>query len=242
VKLLKLGFGGVVLVGGTVVLLRENDPMGWISLVFFGGGLLMLAGSALARRRPAPAPRRGTLPGAARFSTDTEGTLYAASRPGVALSAFGALIFVVVGLAFLAAPVAHLGFLLVAPLGLLCLAVFGPMLVECLVALVRPAGVLLLPDGAYLRLPVASAWIPWASLNKPHKAGGAMGGLAVTIRRGGDGKVLGCARFLRPVQRWYGADAQVNGLILPQAGELVQVLDAARHDPDPAAYVESLRA
>jgi hypothetical protein len=224
---LKAVVGFSALVGGLVLLVLERHPVGWVGLAFFGGGaLVLLVGAVIGGQEP-PASYVGSLPGASRF-TASDGTVYPASRSGLVATAFGALVFVITGVLCLATLTSGGIAVVLVPAGVLCLAVFGPMLAATLATLARPAGVLVAPEGAYLRLPLASAWIPWGSLNKPRPATGSMGGLRLTLRKNGDGQLLGGARAFRRFQRRFRADLQVNGMVLPQAEALIEILDETR--------------
>lgn len=155
----------------------------------------------------------GTLPGADRFTAWPAGLVFAARIVYIEIA--GALIYLPVGLAYLAAGIAEATSdrPLVA-LGVVWLCGSGVLAFVGVRALfVSPGGVALLPEGIYLRLRGNRAWIRWHDLAQVHL--GAHSGQLIIILRSYSPGQAGVAslspwgqRFRRAIR---GTDAEVAG-------------------------------
>jgi hypothetical protein len=169
-----LAFGALVAVCG--FLASQGDPVGWIGLLFFGGGGAVLW---MSRREPrSDAPRRarhGVLAGARRHAAEPRGVVVRTRRQSLAVGVAGAAIFVIAGIWMIGAAREAIengerfasrspaGALIA---GIVCVLFFGALLIYLLAALVRPGGLALLREGVWCRQPAGSWWLPWDAIAK----------------------------------------------------------------------------
>lgn len=140
----------------------SGEPFGWVGALFFGGSGAVLGYAWWAAGRPPrsggpPAARHGSLPGAARHTTQPTGVVIPAGRAPLAAAAAGSAVFVLTGIGMVAfgMPV----------VGALCVLVFGVFGVLGLRgAFSRGQGIALLPEGVFCRMPAGTAWLPWPAI------------------------------------------------------------------------------
>ena len=202
-------FAAMTALSGALAVL--GAPIGFVGLLFFGGGGVVywyLHREPDARQRSGADP--GTLAGAERHTALAEGEVFREDRRALAAAAAGAATFVVLGVYLIVASRAALeqgerfaGRSPISPLvaGILAVAVFGTFLVFLSLAVLRPGGVALLPEGVYVRQPAGTAWLPWGSIEEVsvvHLLGQPFVGL-----RGTEGAPIELTGWTRLLRGWH---------------------------------------
>jgi hypothetical protein len=156
----------VVMTALSALLAAQGQAAGFIGLIFFGGGgavLFYMDRRTRAKEKPtASSPGRGTLPGAARHTSQPEGSVYLVDRKATVAALAAAVVFVVVGVLFLAAGGVVL--MAVGALSVLVFGLFGLLLLRTVLS--SGNGVALLPEGVYFRSAAGTAWLPWDAVGR----------------------------------------------------------------------------
>lgn len=226
-----------------------GQPLGFIGVLFFGGGGAVYFYLDNPGRARAPGDARvrahhGTLPGADRHTPQPVGVVFPAERGRLVATAIGAAIFVVTGVWFIV-----LGGVLGWIVGAVCVLVFGFFGVLALAgSLSRDGGIALLPEGVYCRMPAGTAWLPWAAIGRVRVLR-SQGQASVALRADPPGAITltGPNRWLRGLnRRWFKMDVAYPG---PGAPELCAAIQRYAKDPgarsrlaDPAAASEAAEA
>lgn len=143
-----------------------GEPVGFIGLLFFGGGGIVYWYLRREPRPPAGWPYHGRLPGAEWYTGDHPvGVVFPGDRKTMVAAAIGSAIFVLTGVAFIVGALStRSGGRVTLLVGIVTVAVFGAFLLLAGLGAVRAGGIALLREGIYCRLPLGTAWLPWDSL------------------------------------------------------------------------------
>jgi hypothetical protein len=235
--------GAAFLVVGSIGMALEGNPIGYVGvLLFLCAPLVPGAGAVMDARRSAPHARgptfeRGTLAGAGRHVDDPVGLVFSARRGPLLLVIAGGGIFVLIGVILLVMAVqdGSGGGLFTGVLGVISAGFFGPFVLYAVLGLVGPrGGVLLLPEGVFCRFHAGTAWLPWRTfqVRAERRAGQALVAFALLDTAAPRPVLTGPNRWLRPIQRAFGADLYVVEMVLPlRAYELEALLHALDRNP-----------
>ncbi|SFO46012.1 hypothetical protein SAMN05216207_106215 [Pseudonocardia ammonioxydans] len=213
-----------------VVLVMGEVGIGGAGVALFGAGGVAYVVLTRDRSRPAErsgssgGTRHGTLPGLNRYTAATGGLVFVQSTVAVGAGLLGSAGFVVAGLVMVTvpAPMVALG-------GVLAVAFFGMTLVVCATALLRRIGIVLVPDGVYLRTPAGSAWVRWEDLARVQVADGVRFVAASPERT----VLTGLDRALHGInRRRFGMDVAFPGRFLRSSDDVVvETISGVLRDP-----------
>ena len=212
-----------------VPLVAGEVSVGLPGVLLFGvGGIAYVgitrSGSGTAEDASRDGTHYGSLPGLSRYTTAPGGLVFSQSTVATGFGLLGSAAFVVAGcfLVMTSAPAAVLA-------GVLAVAFFGLTLVVSAKALLCRGGIVLVPDGVYLRTPAGNAWVRWEDLAQV-RAGDGVQFLATSPER----MVLtGINRALQGVnRRRFGMDVAFPSQFLRSpAGVVVDTIAGALGDP-----------
>lgn len=147
------------------VMVMGDVLAGLAGVLLFGvGGAVCLTVSRLAAREATAHPtgvRYGALPGLSAHTTASGGLVFAQSRAAAALAVVGSAAFVATGALMV---LGGSGSFMRPAAGALGVVFFGTTFLVGIPALLGRGGIVLVPDGVYLRAPAGAAWIRWEDL------------------------------------------------------------------------------